>query len=81
MRLMVLVSWVQVWGFFSPVSGPVATIIGFPSLFHVLGSGEGFVIPVSGSAKKCLRISRLVSCPGFRIEISRFAFDGHSRAF
>ena len=70
-------------GFGFRQSGFRATCYHFrvPSLFHVLGSGVGFAIPVSGSAGKCLRISRLVSCPGFRIEISRFAFEGHSRAF
>ena len=73
-------SWVQVLGSWA---GFRATRyqFRFPRVFHVPGSGVGFTIPVSGSAGKCLRIPHLVSCPGFRIEISRFPFEGHSRAF
>ena len=36
------VSWNQVWGFVSPISGPLASILGFDVLFIVLCSGVGF---------------------------------------
>ena len=64
----------RVCGFPGWVLWLLATIFGFPSLFHIMSSGVGFAILVSGPATKYFMISRFVLCLGFGIAISLVSF-------
>ena len=54
-------SWVKVSGFFIPVSRPLASVLGFPGLFHVLGLVSEAICErfrFSEAIRRCFRFSQ-----------------------
>ena len=76
------VSRIQVWGFNSPVSVPLESILGFPCLFRVRGSGCWVsLVWFWAPPENILRFLGMFVLMGLSLRFPRFGFGGHSRVF